>query len=326
MKRRSLIAATGIALLVPRALLAQVPKRVYRIATLDGSSEAARPHDWATFRGRLHEVGLAEARNVAYISRYARGLHERLPALAAELIDAKPDIIVCAGTPETRAAIRATADIPIVFTAAGDPVGTGLVASLARPGGNVTGFSAAASETIQKNLELLRELAPGVQRIAYLSDPLNPGASVVYARLEETARRLKLSIRMLDGSDRIALERSFKTVQRDRVQGLIVGASGTLLDHRAEIVQFAAREKLPVVYGRREYADAGGLLFYGADRRALYRATADLVHRILQGAKPAEIPVQQMALIRTVLNLKAAKALGINIPDALRVRADEVIE
>jgi len=325
MQRRRFVALSTAALVAPRALFAQ-PKKLYRVAILDSASEAARPHDWADFRRRLHDLGLVEGKNVAYIARFAGGKHERLPALAAELVAVKPDIVVCAGTPETRAAIRATADIPIVFTASGDPVGTGLVASLARPGGNVTGFSAAASDTTQKDLELLRQFAPGAQRIAYMSDALNPGAAVVYTRLEDSARKLKLSIRMLDGSDRPALERSFAAVRREKVQGIIVGSSGTLLDHREQIVAFAARHRIPVIYGRREYVEAGGLVSYGADRRPLYRATGDLAHRILQGAKPAAIPVEQVAVIRTIINLKAAREQGINIPDSIRLTADEVIE
>ena len=325
MQRRTFVALSTAALALPGALLAQA-KRIYRVAVLDSASETSRPQHWAAFRERLHELGFVEGKNVVYAFRYARAQHERLHALATELVAIKPDIIICAGTPETRAAIRATADIPIVFTAAGDPIGTGLVASLARPGGNVTGFSAAASETAQKNLELLLDLVPGVRRIAYLSDALNPGVSVIYTHLEEAARKRKLSIRMLDASDRTALERSFAAIRRDRVQALLVGNPGTVLDHREEIVRFAAREKLPAVYGRREFVDAGGLLSYGSDRRPLFRGAAELTHRILQGAKPAEIPVEQMAIIHTVLNLKAARALGIAIPDSIRMRADEVIE
>ena len=326
MKRRTLLLATGAALAAPRILLAQAQKRVYRVAILDGASENARPQNWAAFRARLQELGLVEGRNVLYMARYAQGHHERLPVLAAELTTAKPDVIVCAGTPETRAAIRAAPDLPIVFTASGDPVGTGLVASLSRPGGNVTGFSAAAPETAQKNLELLREFAPGLQRIAFLNDALNPSAAVVYARLEDAARKAKMSIQMLDGSDRTALERSFGTMRRERVQGFIVGNSGTLLDHRDQIAQFAAREKLPVVYGRPEYVHAGGLISYGVDRKPLFKVTAELTHRILLGAKPAEIPVQQISVMRTIINLKTAKALGIKLPESIRLRADEVIE
>lgn len=325
MQRRDFVALSMVVLATPRALLAQA-QRVYRIAILDSASEASRPQHWAAFRERLRELGLVEGKNVVYAFRYARAQHERLPALAADLIATKPDIFICAGTPETRAAMRATAEIPIVFTAAGDPVGTGLVASLGRPGGNVTGFSAAASETAQKNLELLLDLAPGIKRIAYLSDALNPGVSVIYTHLEEAARKRKLSIRMLDASDRTALERSFAVIRRDRVQALLVGNPGTVLDHRDAIVRFAAREKLPAVYGRREFVDAGGLISYGSDRRPLFRGAAELAHRILQGAKPAEIPVEQMAIIQTVLNLKTAQALGLPIPNSLRLRVDEVIE
>jgi putative ABC transport system substrate-binding protein len=325
-RRRLLVASAALSLVLPGALRAQSASRVYRIAILDEASEKARAREWAAFRERLRELGLIEGKNAIYETRFARGQHERLSALAAELVAAKPDVIVCPNTPTARAAIRATATIPIVFIGPGDPAGTGLVASLSRPGGNATGFSATSPEVFVKSLELLRELSPGLQRVAFMSDVSNPAVIVTYSRLEENARKLKLAIQLLDGGGEVGLERSYAAIRRDRVQGLLVGTAGTVLNYRDQIVQFAAREKLLVVYGRREYVDAGGLLSYGIDRIPLSIRVADLVHRILHGAKPAEIPVEQIATVRMVLNLKTARALGVTVPASVRLRADEVIE
>ena len=326
MDRRTFAALGSAALAAPLTLFAQPPNRRYRVAILDEVDENTLQEIWAAFRNRLRELGYVEGKNVAFEVRHALGATERLPALAAELVALNPDLIACSGTPPTRAASRATSSIPVVFVSAGDPVATGLVASLARPGRNVTGISSVTTETGQKTLELIRELSPGAQRIAYLTDTANPGASALFSRLEEHARGLKLAIRMLDGAGRKALDQAFETIRRERIQAFLVGASTTLLDYRDEIVRFAAREKLPVVYGRVEYAPVGGLLSYGADRTIAARRGADLVHRILGGAKPADLPVEQISNLKMVLNLKTARALGIAIPGTVRLRADEVIE
>ena len=304
----------------------QAAQRVYRVAILDETTETALQDTWSAFRARLRALGYVEGKNVTFESRHAGGATERLPALAAELVALKPDLIACAGTPSTRAAIRATSGIPVIFVSSGDPVATGLVASLARPGRNVTGISSVTTETGQKTLEFLLELSPGAQRIAYLADPANQVSAAVFSRVEEHARRLKRSIQMLDGSTREALNQAFETIRRERIQGLLVGSSATVVDFRDDIIQFAAREKLPAVYGRLEYAPRGGLLVYGADRALASTRGADLVHRILRGAKPAELAVEQIASVRTVLNLKTARALGIKVPESIRLRADEVIE
>jgi putative ABC transport system substrate-binding protein len=326
MDRRTALALAGAALTVPRTLLAQPAKRVYRIATLDDTVESARDHLWRVFRNRLRELVLAEGNDVAYEARYARGALDRLPALAAELVALKPDIIVCPATPSTIAAMKATSTIPIVFSAAGNPVGSGLVASLARPGGNVTGTSNITIEIVGKQLELLRELVPSAIRLAFLTDASSKGSLAVFRQLEDHARAMKLAVQILDGRKRTDLERSFETIKRERVQGLIVGTTGALLEHRDQIVQFAAREKLPVVYGRREYVDSGGLVSYGADLQIAFSRSADYVHRILKGAKPADLPVERSSNLRLVINLKIARALGITVPATVRLRVDEVIE
>lgn len=326
MSRRAFLFIAGAALAAPRLVAAQGSSRTFRVGILDETEEGSQKETWSAFRNRLRELGYAEGKNLVIDSRYAAGDSDRLPALAAELVALKPDLIACAGTPATRAAIRATTSIPVIFVSSGDPVATGLVASLAKPGRNVTGISSITLDTGQKTLELLVELAPAARRLAYLADPANQVSAAVFSRIEEHARKLKLSIQMLDVSARGVLKDTFETIRRDRVQGLLVGSSGTVIVHGDEIVQFAAREKLPAVYGRIEFASRGALLTYGADRRVNGSRGADLVHRILRGAKPAELPVEQVSAVRMVLNLKTARPLGIRIPDTIRLRADEVID
>jgi putative ABC transport system substrate-binding protein len=326
MHRRDLLSIAVAAFAVPTALVAQTARRVYRIGILDDAGETARQGDFAEIREALHRVGLAEGSTAVFEVRRAQGRSERLNALASELVATKPDIILTPGTPTTRAAMRATSSIPIVFWGAADPVGAGLVASLARPGRNVTGVSIMATQTEQKNLELLHQLAPKAQRIAYLTDTGNQAATLTYSRLEEKARALKLSLQMLDCYGREALEGAFATIRRERVQGLLVAFNGSLLEYKDDIVAFAAREKLLTVYGRAEYVAAGGLISYTVDRKSGRSRTADLVRKILAGAKPAELAVEQISGTRLVVNRKTAQSLGLSIPQAILLRADEVVE
>ena len=316
----------GASVAAPRAVLAQGGRRFYRVAILDDSVESVRDQSWRLFRNRLSELVLADGDDVAYEARFARGDAERLPALAAELVALKPDAIVCSGTPPTSAARRATSSIPIVFAGAGDPVGSGLVASLARPGGNVTGVSSVTAPVATKQLELLREMFPAAKRLGYLTNASNRAAVATYRHVEQQARIMKVTVQMLDGRKRAELEKSFETIKREGLQGLLVGAAIALLEHRDRIVEFAAREKLPVAYGRREYVDAGGLVSYSVDLRFTVLRSAEFVHRILKGAKPADLPVEQSSNTLMLLNLKAARALGVKIPESVRLRANEVIQ
>lgn len=326
MKRRQLVEFMAAAYAAPSSTFAQPSKRSYRIAILDDADEAARKTDWVAFRNRLGELGISEGKNATFDARYAGGAHERLLGLARELVAAKPDIVVTPGTPGARAAIKATAEIPIVFIGAADPIGSGLVASLSRPGGNATGLSVQSNETTQKSLELLHELAPWVQRVAFVTDPANEVVSSIFSRLTDSAQRLNLTVRMMDGVEAAALARTFEAIRREHLQALLIGTTGTLLDHRDEIVRFAAREKLPAVYGRVEFVRAGGLLSYGVDRVDGVRRAAEYVQRILLGESPANIPVEQISTVHTAVNLKSARAAGFKIPDSIRVRADEVIQ
>ena len=326
MDRRTLLTFAGGLLAIPHLLFAQPAQRVYRIVIFDNTREGTRRDEWTALRNRLRELGLVEGRNLVIEERYANGISDRLNSLAAEIVATKPDLILTPGTPTTRAVLRATSNIPIVFAGAADPAGAGLVASLARPGGNATGVSTMGTETSQKTLEFLRELLPGAQRIGFLTDTSSQSAALAYSRLEEKARSLKLSIQMLDGIGRTALDRAFATIRRERIQGLLVAFSAGLLEHKDEIIQFAAREKLPVVYARNGYVSAGGLMSYAMDPKSRPARAADLVHKILHGAKPADLPVEQINKTRLEINMKTARALGIKIPESVRLRVDEVIE
>lgn len=325
MKRREFLAMLGGSLAAPTLLNAQQAGRTLKIALLEDGSEAPTRSVRAAFFKRLSELGYVEGRNLVVERRYAQGMTERLPTLAQELVALKPDIIVASSTPQALAAKRATSTIPIVFIGSADPVAAGLVRSLARPGQNATGLSNFATEIGPKWLELMAELAPRARRLAYLSDVSNKGAVSVFESMRAREKSLNLSLRLLDGRQRAELERSFETLKRERFDGFIVGAATPLLAHRAQIVEFALREKLPAIYGRREYVDAGGLLSYAVDRESAWARAAEYVHRIAQGANPAELPVERPSIIRMVINLKTAQAMGITIPESVLLRADELI-
>ena len=321
------LAIIGLSALLaaPAIGLAQSAGRTLRIAILDYGTEKNRAASWQAFRTRLRELGYADGK-LAIDVRYARGEAARLPVLAADLVALKPDIIVVAGSPATRAATQATKSIPIVFTGIADPVASGFVASLARPGANATGVSNISSEVGTKWLELLRELAPAAKRIAYLGDTSNEGSMLVFKRMQEQARKIDATVEMFGGQDAKQLDQSFEAIVRHRFNGLIVANQAVMLEHRKQIVQFAARQKLPAVYGRRDYSDVGGLLSYGADWTMQYQRAADYVHRIAQGTKPADLPVERPSTVRMVLNLKTSRVLGIPIPDSIRHRDDELID
>lgn len=310
----------------PPSGFSQTATRTLRLAILDDATETARARMWELFRARLRELGYVEGKNLVIEVRYARRANEQLPALAVELVALKPDIIVAAPTPPAQAAMQATSSIPIVFTGVADPVGAGLVKSFARPGGNATGVSIITTEIGVKWIELLREISPGAKRIAYLTDTGSAGGMLVAKRMQEEARKLDVTIDVFGGQQPKELERSLEAIARGRYAGLIVSPTARLADHRQEIVRFAAQYRLPAIYGQREYADLGGLLAYAPDFGVIYQRTADYVHRIAQGAKPSDLPVERPNAIRMVLNLKTSRALGIPIPSSVRHRADELID
>jgi putative ABC transport system substrate-binding protein len=311
----------------PRAL-AQAGRREgpARVATLDDAPEGTRARLWSAFRARLRELGYVEGRDVVIDARFAAGNLERLPALASEILAGKPDVIVTVTTTVALAAKKASSTVPIVALGPADPVKSGLVASLARPGGNLTGFSQNQGEIVGKWLEMLRALLPRAKSFVYLTDTGNPGEMLVYRDLEARGRVLGLEPGVLDGVTAAKVDEAFTRVERRRPDALIVATTTSLLPQRNQIVDGVARLRIPTIYARREYPEAGGLVSYGADIGISFVRAADYVHRILLGTSPSELPFQMASTFTLVLNLRTARALGLAIPEAIRILADEVIE
>ena len=331
MDRRRFIGTVASGLLAaPLAAEAQQAAKVPRIGYLLGNL-ATSPHLLEAFRQGLRDLGYVEGRNVVIESRDSEGKLERLPALAVELVALKVDVIVVGGTPQALAAMQATRTLPIVFAAVGDPVTDGLVTSLARPGGNVTGFStsSAAPEIIGKRLELLTQSVPGVTRAAVLWQPGGQGERTNKDLLHGTdvaARALGLRLQVVEVRGPDDFGRAFSDVTRARAGALTVLGTTMFFNARRRLVDLAAKNRMPAVYPLREFVDAGGLMAYGPNLADLFRRAATYVDKILKGAKPADLPVEQPTKFELVINLKTAKALGITIPQSVLARADEVIE
>jgi putative ABC transport system substrate-binding protein len=290
---------------------------------------AASPRVAEAFRQGLRDLGYVEGRDFVIEFRDAKGTPERLPALAAELVALKVDVIVASGTPHALAAKQATRTIPIVFTASVDPVMEGLVTSLARPGGNVTGLTSLGSELITKRLELLKQAVPGVSRVAGLWQPGALGERREKDMLKEAdvaARALGVRLQFVEARGPADFDRAFSDMTRARVDALTLLTSTTFLQERRRLVALATKNRLPAVYPSREYVDADGLMAYGADLSDLFRRAATYVDKILKGAKPAELPVEQSTKFELLVNLKTATTLGLTIPPSLLLRADQVIE
>jgi putative tryptophan/tyrosine transport system substrate-binding protein len=325
MRRRDFIKAIACSVGTwPLAAGAQQPGRVARIGYL--SPAVTSPRDQA-FRQRLQELGYVEGKNIVVEYRFAEGNFDRLRALAEELVRLEVDVIVAVVTQATLAAKHATKTIPIVFAAVSDPLGTGLVVSLARPGGNVTGTAGMSADVVGKSLELLKEVAPAVSRVAVI---WNPDNAIYQAQMlrdtQLAAGRLEIELRIIAIRGAHELEPTFADIARTQVGALIVFGDPVYLPHAARMADLANKSRLPAMYSIREYAVAGGLMAYGASFPALFRRAADYVDRILKGAKPADLPVEQPTKFEFVINLKSAKALGITIPPTLLATADEVIE
>ena len=328
MKRREFIAAVGAGLLAaPLVAGAQQAGRVHRIGYLTGGLSTDRPHLIEAFRQGLRELGWVEGQNIVIEYRYAEGRFDRLPDLAAELVRLKVDIIVAVATPASAAAKNATGTIPIVGISLGDPVGTGLIASLARPGGNITGVSYSVGvETIGKGLELLNEIVPNVRWVAILSNPGNPLHAPAVRDLKVAARSLGEQLQLLDARGPTEFDGAFAAMAKERVGGLFVVADTMFNLHRARLVELAAKSRLPAAYGTRDAVESGGLMSYGPSLPDLFERGATYVDKILKGAKPAALPVEQPTTFELVINLKTAKALGLTIPPSLLARADEIVE
>jgi ABC-type uncharacterized transport system substrate-binding protein len=328
--RATLTAILALTLLTaPVAAEAQPVGNIPRIGYLVGNPATASPRLAEAFREGLRELGRVEGKNIVIEYRFAEGKFELLPALAADLVRQKVDVLVGDSTPSSVAARDTTRTIPIVFAASADAVGSGLVASLARPGGNVTGLSFLGPETVAKCLQLLKEAVPGITRAAVLSHTGNPSEAtrkIILKETEAAARALAMRLQFLEVRGPDEFERAFSEMARARVGGLVVVTSAMFLSERRRLVELAAKNRLPAVYPWREPVDAGGLLAYGPNLPDLYRRAAGYVDRILKGAKPADMPVEQPTKFELVINLKTAKALGLTLPPSVLARADEVIE
>jgi putative tryptophan/tyrosine transport system substrate-binding protein len=324
--RREFVATLGGAMAaVPFAALAQQAGKLPTIGFFSAGSAAAVSSWVAALMQRLGELGWIEGRTVAIEYRWAEGRNERLAEIAAEFVRANVDVIVTWGTASVLAAKQATSVIPIVFATAGDPVATGLVANLARPGGNVTGLSNQVPDLASKRLELLREITPDLRRLAILSNISSPIGVLEMGEVQAAARTLTLEVLSLEIRRAEDIAPAFESL-KGRAQALYVVAEPLIGSNRVRINTLALGARLPTLHGLREYVEAGGLMSYGPNAPDLFRRSADIVDKILRGAKPSDIPVEQPTKFDLVINLTTAKTLGLTIPESFLLRADEVIE
>jgi putative ABC transport system substrate-binding protein len=320
------IALALILLARPVAGEAQPARKVYRIGYLGYATRSVESKHLEVFEQRLRELGYVAGQNVVIEYRWAEGKPERLPELAAELVRLRVDVIAAAGNPTIMALKGATQTIPIVMVVAGDPVGLGLVRSLDRPGGNVTGLSNLAEGLSAKWLELLKEAAPTLTRVAVLRVPDSPTHFVFSKEIQMAAQRLGVTFQFLEVRDLEEIQRAFDALIKGRADALIVLPHPVTFAHQRRIVDLAAKNKLPGMYPWAEFAEAGGLMAYAASRPDMFRRSATYVDKILKGAKPADLPVEQPTKFELVMNLKTAKALGLTIPQSLLGRSDEIIQ
>src|SRR5712692_5626106 len=325
MPRRTFLAMIGGGLLAaPRAAEAQ-PAKAPRVGLLGLGSAESSPLFEALRQG-LRERGWVAGQNITFEDRTTVGSNSRLPDVAAELVRLRVDVIVTWGTTTALAAKKATRTIPIVTAAGTDPVEMGLAASLARPGGNVTGLTTSGRELIGKRIELLKETLPGLSRVALLWNPGSQTQPLSLRDAEAAARSLGLQVRPTEVRRPEDLEKTFASMAHERPEALALVASNMFRVHRARIVELAARHRLPTMFSDRGYVEAGGLMSYGADQVAIFHRLATYVDRILKGAKPGDLPIEQPTKFELIINAKTAKALGLTIPPSLVLRADEVIQ
>ena len=310
-------------LMVPLAADAQQPAKVPRIAVL---SPADLPHLIQAFRQGLRDLGYVEGQNIAVEERHAGGRLDQLPDLAAELVRVKVDLIVTSGAPAARAAKQATSTIPIVMAQINDPVSLGLVPSLSKPGGNITGLANLHSELGAKQLELLKEAVPMLSRVVIIWNPNNPGAEMILKHLRHPSQVLGVTLHPVEVRDPKELASVFTTMSKQPPSALLLPPDPFFLPHGKQIADLAAKNRLPSMFGWRELVEAGGLMAYGPSIPDMFRRAAVYVDKILKGAKPGDLPVEQPTRFELVLNLKTAKALGLTIPQSLLIRADQVIQ
>ena len=326
MRRREVNLVLGAVAAWPLVALAQ-QKPMPVIGVLGSTSAGPYAAPVAAFRQGLSETGYVDGQNVTTEFRWAEGHYDRLPALAGELVGRKVDLILTSGgTPSAQAAKSATATIPIVFATGGDAVADGLVANLARPGGNVTGVSFLTAELDPKRIDLLSELVPQARVIALLVNPENPQSERIVTYVQEAARAKDVQLPVLKASGTGEIDTAFATLTTIRADALVIGSDPFFFSRRDQIVALAKRNAVPTIYQLREFVDAGGLVSYGASVTAVYRQAGIYAAHILNGAKPRDLPVQQPTKFELVINLKTAKALGLAVPQPLLQRADEVIE
>ena len=329
MQRRQFIAllggATAASVLEPIAAGAQSPPKIPRVGYIAGANANSAEHMVGAFRQGLTQLGYVEGQTIALEVRWAEGRSDRIPELVAELVGLKMDVLMAGNSVAALAAQKATRTIPIVMVAA-DPVGLGLVASLARPGANVTGLSYFNEAIIAKRLQLLKELAPGLARVAVLRNPSIAVHATFWQETEVAARTLGVALQPLNISGPDDFEGAFAAATQGNAQAVIALDDALTIAHRPRIVALAASSRLPAMYGLREFPDDGGLMSYGPSFVDLFRRAATYVDKILKGAKPADLPVEQPTKFELVINRKAADALGLTVPATLLARADEVIE
>lgn len=327
MRRRELVIfLVGAVLMLPlTAAHAQKPAgKIYHLGILQPGSPPEPLVD--ALQQRLNELGYSEGHNIAYEYRWAEGKPQRLTELAEELVDLKVDVITAFSTPAAIAAQKATQTTPIVFAGVGDPVGSGLVSSLSRPSGNITGISILATELSGKRLELLKEIVPSASPVAMFWNDSNPGMVLRAHEAQNAADKMSLNLQSIGVHDLISFDTAFATINNGRFNALLVLIDPFTREHRQRIVDFAAQRRLPAIYESREFVDAGGLISYGPSLPALQRRAADYVSMIIKGSNPGDLPVEQPTKFEMVLGMKAAKALGLTLPQSVLMRADEMIE
>jgi putative ABC transport system substrate-binding protein len=317
----SFIGAVFLALSLPAE--AQQPGKVHRIGYISGRSGAGPLDD--VFKTALRELGYVEGQNISITYRWAEEKLDRLPALAVELVQLKVDVIVTETTPAAQAAKKATTAIPIVMALSADAVGTGLVASLARPGANITGLTFIGTDLGGKLVELIKEMSPKTSRLAYLAHPELPPEVLVFKAMQPVARGLGMAIKLVEARSQNDFKQAFSEMKQARVDGLVVSQNVVYVQNRKLIVDLAAQQRLPAIYGRTDFVEAGGLASYGTSFPDLYRRAAIFVDKILKGARPADLPVEQPTKFEFIINLKAAKQIGLTIPPNVLARADKVI-
>ena len=327
-RRAFLGTLAGGLLAVTLAAEAQPAAKVYRLGLLGGSppNSPGGRRAWEGFFQGMRELGYVEGQNILVEGRFYGDHTDRLPALAAELVQLKVDVIVAGAAPAPEAAQRATSTMPIVMATHVDPVGSGLVASLAKPEKNVTGVSTLGPELVGKRLQLLKEAIPGISRVAVLSNPTDTAQALLLREAQVAAQSLKVRLQVLEARAPSDFAGAFSAMTKERAGGVIIITSSMFYDQRTRIAELAARSRLPAIYSVKDYAEVGGLMAYGVDLHESFRRAAAYVDKILKGAKPGDLPVEQPTKFELVINLRTANTLGLTIPQSLLLRADEVIQ